>query len=96
MSLTPPFFSVFEDTYQYKNRLVSSIMPRKKSDSSNEKLWFTLPQGAGELLDQLVELQEVGGSHSEVVRYLVQTQLQEYLDKNRISRPKRRRRQSGS
>lgn len=62
-------------------------MPRKKTDSSNEKLWFTLPQGATELLDQLVDLQEVGGSHSEVIRYLVETQLQEFLDKRRIKRP---------
>jgi hypothetical protein len=66
-------------------------MPRKKSDNTNDKLWFTLPTGARELLDELVRLQEVGGSHSEVVRYLVETQLQEFRDKGRIKRPTRKR-----
>ena len=66
-------------------------MPTKKTKSTNDKLWFTLPSGAGKLLDQLVDLQEVGGSHSEVVRFLVETQLQEFLDKDRIKRPARRR-----
>ena len=71
-------------------------MPRKKSDKTNDKLWFTLPSGARELLDQLVDLQEVGGSHSEVIRYLVETQLQEFSDKKRIARPARRRRRASS
>ena len=66
-------------------------MPAKKTGNSNDKLWFTLPSGARELLDQLVDLQEVGGSHSEVIRYLVETQLQEFQDKKRISRQSRRR-----
>ena len=71
-------------------------MPRKKSESSNDKLWFTLPPGARELLDQLVDLQEVGGSHSEVVRYLVENQLQEFRDKGRIERSTRRKRRAKS
>lgn len=61
-------------------------MPQKKSGHSNDKLWFTLPSGANDLLDQLVDTQEVGGSHSEVIRYLVESQLQEFLDKGRITR----------
>jgi len=65
-------------------------MPTKKTGNSNDKLWFTLPSGAKELLDKLVDLQEAGGSHSEVVRYLVETQLQEFMDKGRIERPARK------
>ena len=45
----------------------------KMSKSSNGRLQITLPKGARELLDQLVDLQEIGGSHSEVARYLVET-----------------------
>lgn len=51
-------------------------MPRKISDKTNGRLHFTLPKGARALLDELVELQEVGGSHAEVIRYLIETQLQ--------------------
>lgn len=51
-------------------------MPRKISDKTNGRLHFTLPKGARALLDELVELQEIGGSHAEVIRYIVETQLQ--------------------
>jgi Arc/MetJ-type ribon-helix-helix transcriptional regulator len=61
-------------------------MPKKISQTSNEKLHFTLPKGARELLDQLVETQEVGGSHAEVIRYLVETQLQVMRKEGTISR----------
>lgn len=64
-------------------------MPRKKTDESNERLHFTLPKGAREMLDELVDLQEVGGSHAEVVRYLVETQLQVFLNAGRLTRRKR-------
>ena len=64
-------------------------MPKKISPDSNGKLHFTLPKGARELLDQLVETQEVGGSHAEVVRYLVQTQLQVMLREGTILRRKK-------
>jgi hypothetical protein len=64
-------------------------LPRKISPQSNGKLHFTLPKGARELLDQLVETQEVGGSHAEVVRYLIETQLQIMLKEGLIQRRKR-------
>lgn len=51
-------------------------MPKKITGKTNDRLHFTLPKGARALLDELVETQEVGGSHAEVVRYLVETQLQ--------------------
>ncbi len=40
-------------------------------------------------MDQLVETQEVGGSHAEVVRYLVETQLQIMLKEGLIQRRKK-------
>jgi hypothetical protein len=64
-------------------------LPKKISPESNGKLHFTLPKGARELLDQLVETQEVGGSHAEVVRYLVETQLQIMLKEGLIQRRKK-------
>lgn len=51
-------------------------MPKKMTGEVNGRLHFTLPKGARALLDELVDLQEVGGSHAEVIRYLVETQLQ--------------------
>jgi hypothetical protein len=53
-------------------------MPTKgaKKVKKNNQLNTTLPAGARYLLDQLVELKIVGDSHSGVIAYLVQTQLQ--------------------
>ena len=53
-------------------------MPKKgaKKRRKNNQLHFTLPQGARDLLDQLVDLKVVGDSHSGVIAFLVQTQLQ--------------------
>jgi Arc/MetJ-type ribon-helix-helix transcriptional regulator len=64
-------------------------MPRKIAKESNDKLHFTLPNGASALLDQLVETQEFGGSHAEVVRYLVETQLHALRSDGTISRKPR-------
>ena len=71
-------------------RIEALIARLEKTTDTHEKFWFTLPAGARELLDQLVDLQEVGGSHSEVIRYLVETQLQDFLDRGRLVRPKRK------
>jgi hypothetical protein len=80
---------------QVKRRFLSpkkavsiAFVPKKISPESNGKLHFTLPKGARELLDQLVETQEVGGSHAEVVRYLIQTQLQTMLKEGTLLRRK--------
>ena len=61
-------------------------MPKKTTDDKNEPLSFTLPQGAMALLEELVELKEVGGSRAETIRYLVQTQLQVFVDRGRIGK----------
>lgn len=54
-------------------------MPRKgvtKNTKPNNQLWTTLPAGARSMLDQLVAMKVVGDSHSGVIAFLVQTQLQ--------------------
>jgi hypothetical protein len=62
-------------------------MPTKKGNSpKNNDEYFTLPLGAKDLLDQLCELQEIGGSRAETIRFLVETQLQVYVDKGTIKR----------
>ena len=65
-------------------------MPRKISAKRNAPLHFTLPRGARRLLDELVDLQEVGGSHAEVIRYLVETQLQIFRRERSLGSKKRR------
>ncbi len=61
-------------------------MPKKTTDDKNAPLSFTLPEGAMALLEELVELKEVGGSRAETIRYLVQTQLQVFVDRGRIGK----------
>jgi hypothetical protein len=53
-------------------------MPKKgaKKSSKNKQLNTTLPDGARYMLDQLVALRVVGDSHSGVIAFLVQSQLQ--------------------
>lgn len=53
-------------------------MPKQgaKKVKKNKQLNVTLPLGARHMLDQLVELKVVGTSHSSVIAFLVQTQLQ--------------------
>jgi hypothetical protein len=53
-------------------------MPKKGAakSSKNKQLNTTLPDGARFLLDQLVALKVVGDSHSGVIAFLVQAQLQ--------------------
>jgi hypothetical protein len=53
-------------------------MPKKgaKKTNKSKQLNTTLPDGARFLLDQLVSLKVVGDSHSGVIAYLVQSQLQ--------------------
>ncbi len=53
-------------------------MPKKgaKKQRKNNQLHTTLPPGARYLLDQLVDLKVVGDSHSGVIAFLVETQLQ--------------------
>lgn len=53
-------------------------MPKKgaSKNNKNKQLNTTLPDGARFLLDQLVALKVVGDSHSGVIAYLVQSQLQ--------------------
>jgi hypothetical protein len=53
-------------------------MPKKgaKKTNNNKQLSITLPDGARLLLDQLVALKVVGDSHSGVIAFLVQSQLQ--------------------
>jgi hypothetical protein len=53
-------------------------MPRKGAkgkDKKNNQLWTTLPTGARYQLDQLVDLETEGDSHSEVIRAMVIAQL---------------------
>jgi hypothetical protein len=53
-------------------------MPRKgasKKGRRNNQLWVTLPAGARQQLDQLVELKTEGDSHSEIIRAMVIAQL---------------------
>lgn len=62
-------------------------MPKKgKGEPKNTDEYFSLPQGANELLDQLADLRELGGTRAETIRYLVETQLQVYVDKGTIKR----------
>jgi hypothetical protein len=63
-------------------------MPKKTTDDKNKPLTFSLPDGAKALLDELVELKEVGGSRAETIRYLVSTQLQVFVDRGRIGQRK--------
>ena len=53
-------------------------MPKKgaKNTKKSKQLNTTLPDGVRYLLDQLVELKVVGDSHSGVIAFLVQSQLQ--------------------
>jgi len=53
-------------------------MPKKiaeKKGKKNNQLWTTLPAGARYQLDQLVNLQTEGDSHSEIIRAMVIAQL---------------------
>jgi hypothetical protein len=61
-------------------------MPAKTDDDKNTPLSFSLPDGAMALLNELVELKEVGSSRAETIRYLVTTQLQLFVDRGRIGR----------
>lgn len=63
-------------------------MPKKNNSDPADRLSFSLSKGACHLLDQLVELGIHGDSHSETVRFLVQTQLRVILDKGYISLPR--------
>lgn len=64
-------------------------MPKKTTDDKNKAITFTLPEGAGKLLEELVNLKEVGGSRAETIRFLVQTQLQIFVDRGRIGNRKK-------
>jgi len=59
-------------------------MPKKAGDGKNKQLSFSLPAGAMALLQELVDLQEVGGDRAEVIRHLVVMSLQAYVDRKRI------------
>lgn len=67
-------------------------MPKKTSDDKNAPLSFSLPDGALALLEELVELKEVGGSRAETIRHLVVTGLQVFVDRKRIGQTPRGRR----
>lgn len=62
-------------------------MPKKTTGAQGDKLSVTLPKGARNLLDQLVALGIHGDSHSEVIRFLVQTQLRVILNEGHIKLP---------
>jgi hypothetical protein len=47
----------------------------KKKGKKNNQLWTTLPLGARFQLDQLVEMETEGDSHSELIRAMVIAQL---------------------
>jgi hypothetical protein len=61
-------------------------MPKKTDDTKNAPISFSLPAGARALLQELVDLQEVGGDRAEVIRHLVVNGLQGYVDRGRIGR----------
>jgi hypothetical protein len=53
-------------------------MPKKGAtgkSKKNNQLWTTLPAGARYQLDQLVDLETEGDSHSEIIRAMVIAQL---------------------
>lgn len=60
-------------------------MPKKSSGAQGDKLSYTLPKGARDLFDQLVDLGIHGDSYSEVTRFLVETQLRVILNEGHIS-----------
>lgn len=60
-------------------------MPTKASGAQGDKLSYTLPKGARDLLDQLVDLGIHGDSYSEVTRFLVEMQLRVILNEGHIS-----------
>ena len=59
-------------------------MPKKAGTEPGKKLSTTLPDGARDLLDQLVDLGIHGDTHSEVIRFLVETQLRLILNEGHI------------
>lgn len=61
-------------------------MPRKTDATKNRPLTTSLPTGAMALLQELVDLQEVGGDRSDVIRHLIVIGLQTYVDRGRIGR----------
>lgn len=60
-------------------------MPKKRSGEKGDKLSHTLPKGARDLFDQLLELGIHGDSISELTRFLVQTQLRIILNEGHIT-----------
>jgi hypothetical protein len=64
-------------------------MPRKTDDTKNAAMSFSLPAGARTLLQELVDLQLVGGGQSEVIRHLVVTGLMGFVERGHIGRGKK-------
>jgi hypothetical protein len=63
------------------------VAPKRKGEAKKgNQLDFTLPAGACALLEQLVELEEIGNNRSEIIRFLVETQLQVYVNNGTIHR----------
>jgi hypothetical protein len=61
-------------------------MPTKTDDDKNTPLSFSLPDGAMMLLEELVQLKEVGSSRAETIRHLVVVGLQAFVDRGRIGK----------
>ena len=68
--------------------LSSRSMPKKTDDAKNTPLSFSLPAGAMALLQELIDLKEVGGDRAETIRHLVVIGLQQYVDRQRIGQKK--------
>ena len=64
-------------------------MPKKTDDAKNKALSFSLPSGAMALLQEMIDLKEVGGDRAEVIRHLVVIGLQVYVDRKRIGQEKK-------
>ncbi|MGO8866128.1 MAG: hypothetical protein ACLQME_06455 [Alphaproteobacteria bacterium] len=70
-------------------------MPNKGAKSDANALKTTLPKGARALLDQLVDLEEFGDSHSAVIAHLVESALHEYVKDGTLKRRPLRKKPKG-
>ena len=59
-------------------------MPDKVFGAKGKRMSYTLPKGARDLFDQLLELEIHGDSISELTRFLVETQLRIILNEGHI------------
>ena len=64
--------------------MAKSDAPKERK---NNKIFVTLPSGARELFDQLVERKFYGATNAEVARHLIIARLDELVEKKRLTEP---------